>query len=86
MQEKLRRNPLARGNVDLIDTGDLSKALTINKIMNSVFTIFSTDQKAVMIANKYGLDVYGLNDKEKEMFIENSIVMAINVITNKIYG
>lgn len=72
--EKRTKNPLAGGNVDLIDTGDLEKGLLINSIGNSVFTIFSTDEKASKIASKYGLDVYGLTNKEiTEILIETAI-------------
>ena len=86
MQEKLRRNPLAQGNVDLIDTGALSEGLTINKITKAVYTIFSDDSKAQMIADKYGLDVYGLSDDEKENFIDMAVVVAIDEIVTKIYA
>ena len=63
--EKRQSNPLAGGNVDLIDTGALNKALVINYINGSLFTIFSTDDKAQDIASKYGLDVYGLTKEEE---------------------
>lgn len=64
--EKRQRNPLASGNVDLIDTGALNRALVVNYLGNSLFTIFSTDNKAVSIADKYGLDVYGLSPEEEQ--------------------
>lgn len=64
--EKRQRNPLAGGNVDLIDTGALNKHLTVNYLYDSVFNIFSTDEKAVLIAEKYGLDVYGLSKDEEQ--------------------
>lgn len=68
--EKRQRNPLAGGNVDLIDTGDLNKHLVVNHLRDSLFNIFSTDEKAVSIAEKYGLDVYGLS-KEEEIEVLN---------------
>jgi len=64
-QEKLLRNPLANGNVDLIDTGDLNRQLVVNHLSGSLFNIFSTDEKAVNIAEKYGLDVYGVTKEEE---------------------
>lgn len=73
-QEKLQRNPLAGGNVDLIDTGALNRELVVNYVGNSVFTIFSTDEKALLIADKYGLDVYGLSlDEQKEVMMETAL-------------
>lgn len=62
--EKRQRNPLAGGTVDLIDTGSLNQKLVVNYRGNGLFTIFSDDKKAVDIAKKYGLDVYGLTDEE----------------------
>lgn len=62
--EKRQRNPLANGNVDLIDTGALNRNLVVNYFGSSLFNVFSTDEKAVDIAQKYGLDVYGLTEDE----------------------
>lgn len=63
--EKMAKNPLAGGNVDLIDQGNLNKELIVNYVGNSLFTIFSTDEKALAIAAKYGIDVYGLTKDEQ---------------------
>jgi hypothetical protein len=71
--EKRSRNPLAGGTVDLIDTGALNRGLVVNSLADSVFNIFSTDEKAVDIASKYGLDVYGLTrEEEQEVLLEAS--------------
>lgn len=69
-QEKLILNPKAGGNVDLILTGDLKGGLTIFPLRGGNFSIFSKDDKALMIADKYGIDVYGLSIKEEEMVLE----------------
>lgn len=85
-QDKISRNPTAGGNVDLVDTGALSKGLTLNRILEGVFTIFSTDDKAIAIASKYGLDVYGLSPEETNKFMDFIAVMAIEEIINKVYA
>ena len=77
-QEKTQRNPLAGGNVDLIDTGGLNKELTIFYNTGSLFTIFSTDEKALLIAQKYGLDVYGLTKDEQIMVIGEGLMRVNN--------
>lgn len=74
MQEKLQRNPLAGGNVDLIDTGALNEELTIFHQTKSKFTIFSTDEKAGQIAAKYGLDVFGLTEEEEILVIVEGLI------------
>lgn len=71
--EKRQRNPQAQGNVDLVDTGALRDGLTVNYLRAGIFSIFSTDEKAVRIAQKYGLSVFGLtNEEEKDVLIEAS--------------
>lgn len=68
-QEKLRQNPLAGGKVDLFLTGALSGDLTVFPLTGGNFSIFSSDEKAINIAQKYGLDVYGLTHEEETMFL-----------------
>lgn len=85
-QYKAAKNPEAGGNVDLILTGDLSFGLTLNKVMNVGYTIFSTDEKANMIADKYGLDVFGLTDEEMDLLNEEITKRIIESIIKKING
>ncbi len=73
-QQKLRQNPLAGGTVDLILTGALSGDLTIFPLAGGNFSIFSEDEKAINIAQKYGLDVYGLTKEEEEMVLNIAFV------------
>ena len=70
---KQQQNPLANGNVDLILDGGLNKNLVVNHLHGSLFNIFSTDNKAVSIAEKYGLDVYGLSADEEIEVINEAI-------------
>ena len=71
---KRSRNPLADGKVDLHDTGALSKGLTLFPRKEGVFSLFSTDKKAILIAEQYGLDVYALTEEEQEVVV--SLVSA----------
>ena len=79
--EKRQRNPLAGGKVDLIDTGALSNKLVINYIRGSLFTIFSDDNKATSIAQKYGLDVFGLTKEEEQ----DVMIEAVSNIYKKLF-
>lgn len=83
-QEKLRMNSLAGGNVDLTLTGALNKGLDIFPLSGDNFNIFSKDEKARSIAEKYGLDVYGLTKEEEEIVVDLTInrvnVALINFI------
>lgn len=69
---KRQQNPLAGGKVDLTLDGGLNKGLVVNYLRGSISNIFSTDEKAVMIAKRYGLDVYGLSNKETELVLERA--------------
>lgn len=83
-QEKQQRNPLAGGNVDLIDTGSLNRELIVESHGRGLFTIFSTDEKALLIAEKYGLDVYGLTDEEQIAAIGEGLLEVNKEIINEL--
>jgi hypothetical protein len=70
-------NPTAGGNVDLIYSGALNEGLGLTYRGDGRFTIFSSDEKAVMIAEKYGLGVYMITDKE-ELEIVNIAMAEVN--------
>lgn len=84
--EKIAMNPNAGGNVDLILTGELNSKLTVNPLREGFFTIFSNDSKASMIAQKYGLDVYNLNDGEKNRILDLAANKAVERAFETIYG
>ena len=83
---KIGKNPSASGNVDLIDTGSLNTGLVVNTLVGGNFTIFSTDEKAIMIASKYGLDVYGLTDSESVKVVLEASENTIKAINKFIYN
>ena len=37
-------------------------------------------------AKKYGLDVYGMNAEEKELFIQEAIQQALDIMVGKMYA
>ncbi|MCP4984855.1 MAG: hypothetical protein GY928_01960 [Colwellia sp.] len=78
-QEKIRQNPIAGGNVDLTLTGALNRELDIFPISGDNYSIFSNDEKAISIAEKYGLDVYGLTVEEEQVVID-LVSAKVNVI------
>lgn len=61
---KMSINPRAKGQVDLTLTGALGDGLTIKKITQTDFKIFSVDEKYNKIGSKYGFDEFGLTDLE----------------------
>ena len=77
---KRRKNPLGGGRVDLILDGGLNEGLVVNHLTGALFNIFSTDEKAVSIASKYGLDVYGLTkEEEQEVLFQASIKIHFKI-------
>ncbi len=79
-------NPKADGNVDLILTGALNNKLKLEKEGSESFSVFSDDIKAKKIADKYGLDVYNLNEKEKEMILNEAAAETIIEAFDEIYN
>lgn len=85
---KRAKNPMAGGNVDLHDTGALSKGLTLFPQRDGNFTLFSTDRKAILIAEQYGLDVYALTKEEQDVVVslvsaETNEALLEYIINNK---
>lgn len=78
-------NPQADGFVDLILTGDLNEALKLYPAFDTGFTIFSADEKATKIADKYGLDVYGLTDDEGQKIIDEAATGVLNDMMQKLW-
>ena len=67
---KRQRNPLADGNVDLIDTGSLMEGIDLIPRIGANFSIFSTDAKFLLIVEQYGLDVFALTEEEQKVVID----------------
>ena len=63
---KLRKNPIARGNVDLIDTGSYKNKMVADSLGNRQFRVVSEDDKREMLIKKYGEKIEGINP---EIFI-----------------
>ena len=78
-------NPSADGYVDLILTGDLQKGLSLFPYSDIGFTIFSTDEKAMKIANKYGLDVYAITDEEEQYILEKAMAETLIKTFNELW-
>lgn len=66
---KERRNPNARGNVDLILTRSFITSFKIKRILGNRYTFFATDQKTPKLVGKYGKDIMGLNQRTFNRFV-----------------
>jgi len=82
---KRKQNPLAGGKVDLTLDGGLNKGLVVNYLNGSISNIFSTDEKAVTIAERYGLDVYGLTPKETDLVLERAKENVFVKLYNQVF-
>ena len=60
---KMRMNPLAGGDVDLILTGKFSNQMFVKSLGNSRFIFKSKDKKEDMLKEKYGEQIMGLNEE-----------------------
>lgn len=69
---KERMNPLAGGTVDLKLTGDFQAELTLRRMSNKEYAIYSQDVKAPMLKKKYGENIYFLSQAWSEQYKANS--------------
>lgn len=66
--------------------GNLNKALNIEQTGDENLKVFSSDIKAKKIADKYGLDVYNINEEEKEEIIGRAANEAVLEVFEEMYG
>lgn len=69
---KERMNPLAGGTVDLKLTGDFQAELTLRRMSDKEYSIYSQDAKAPMLKKKYGENIYFLSQAWREQYKANS--------------
>lgn len=81
---KVRKNPLAGGNVDLTLTGSLGDNLTID-ILGENFEIISTDYKFNDIGYKYGFEQFNLTPQETELLISEIHYELIKEYTDNVW-
>lgn len=84
---KERKNPLAGGNVDLIDTGNFVDAMFLLKGKKGSYLFGNTDKKKKMLLDKYGKDILGLNqavfDKYQKEILAPRFRQKIKLRLNK---
>jgi hypothetical protein len=80
---KVSVNPRAGGLVDLTLTGALGEGLTIRKLNDKRYEIFSTDSKFKKIADKYGIQQFNLDQQQQEELFDMLYFFALeNYIDN----
>jgi len=70
---KSRKNPIAGGAVDLIDTGDFIDAMYLLKPRGNKYLFGNRDAKKKMLVEKYGNDIFGLSEDLFEKFLVDFI-------------
>jgi hypothetical protein len=83
---KLRKNPLARGTVDLILTGATKRGLHPVKIGRKKYKMVSSDRKWKMLMGKYGKASEGLNDDTFIGLQRKYKVKLNNRLKNKLFA
>jgi UDP-N-acetylglucosamine pyrophosphorylase len=76
---KLRKNPLAGGDVDLTLSGEMGNKIEISGYKN-IFEIFSRVSYFDNIIEKYGASNFNITDEERDALflkIENKIIQSI---------
>ena len=83
---KVSYNSKANGNVDLTLTGALGNALTISKKGETEYQIYSTDPKFGKISDKYGLQQFNLDNKQRIELFEMLTYFALEEYYKNVWG
>lgn len=82
---KVSRNSRAGGNVDLTLTGALGRGLTLRKLSEKQYEIFSTDYKFQSISLKYGLEQFNLDNQQTLELFDLLYYSAFEDYLNNVY-
>jgi hypothetical protein len=83
---KAEMNPKpGTGNVDLRLTGSFQDQMFM-KVQGEGFEIGSTDSKAGDLENKYGVQIFGLNDGSRVGFIDDYLLPDFHKLVGKMTG
>lgn len=66
-EEKMKKNPLAGGKVDLIYSGKFVKSLNLSKRRKNAYRFISRVSYAPLLSERYG-DIFSLNKKVFEKY------------------
>lgn len=80
---KARKNPLAGGAVDLIDTGDFVNAMYLLKPKGNRYMFGNKDKKRKLLTEKYGNKIFGLNQDAFNKFQKEILAPKFRKIIQK---
>lgn len=80
---KARKNPLAGGAVDLIDTGDFVNAMYLLKPKGNRYMFGNKDKKRKLLTEKYGNKIFGLNQDVFNKFQKEILAPKFRKIIQK---
>ena len=82
---KVSSNPRAEGNVDLTLTGALGRGLTVKKLSNSRYEIFSTDSKFDKISKQYGIEQFNMDERQKDELFDTLYYFALTEYLDNVW-
>lgn len=83
-QKKANMNPLAgEGNVDLKLTGSFYDAI-FTDVRSEGIIVDSADQKSSALQQKYGTTIFGLDDDNKQEYINEVKPVFIQMVTDEL--
>lgn len=80
---KNRMNPLADGYVDLKLTGSFQNKLDLVTKSNGKFEVYSQDGKNAILAEKYGINIFLLNDRYLANYRLSFMPKFLEIIKNE---
>jgi hypothetical protein len=70
---KFYKNPMAKGHVDLIDTGNFINSFFLQSPLNNKTLFGASDSKALDLIEKYGDEILGINNNRFKLFLTKYI-------------
>jgi hypothetical protein len=83
---KYFKNPLAGGDVDLINTGAFINSFFLQKPIKNKYIFGAKDYKVNILKKKYSTDIFGLNEAKFNRFLEGYVLDDFRKVLKKQLG
>jgi hypothetical protein len=83
---KFSKNPMAGGDVDLINDGDFIRSFFLQSPLQNQTLFGASDSKAIGLIEKYGDEILGINNDRFRIFLKKYVVNDFRKVLKKQLG
>lgn len=83
---KFFKNPMAGGDVDLINDGDFIRSFFLQSPLQNQTLFGATDSKAIGLIEKYGDEILGINNDRFRIFLKKYVLDDFRKVLKKQLG